>query len=82
MKDTEKAFYQQQGALLRDIRERAGKSRQDMADFFEVGYDYISKVERGERPLASFDLQAWAQFLGAVLILEDGQVKGYKKAGD
>lgn len=81
MKDAEKDYYQQQGALLRDIRKQTGKTRQDVADFFGVGYQYVSMVERGERTLSSYDLQAWGRFLGVVLVVEDGAIKGYKKAG-
>ncbi|MEB3279205.1 MAG: helix-turn-helix transcriptional regulator [Lyngbya sp.] len=49
--------------LLREIRERAGLTQEEIAERLETTQSIISKCERGERRLDIVELKAWCQAL-------------------
>lgn len=50
--------------LLREVRERAGLTQEQMAERLETTQSIISKCERGERRLDIVELNAWCRALG------------------
>lgn len=53
--------------LLREARERAGLTQEQIAERLETTQSIISKCERGERRLDIVELKAWCQALGISL---------------
>ncbi|MFM6193242.1 MAG: helix-turn-helix domain-containing protein [Planktothrix sp.] len=53
--------------LLREVRERAGVTQEQIAERLETTQSIISKCERGERRLDIIELKAWCQALGIPL---------------
>ena len=49
--------------LLREVRERAGLTQEQIAERLETTQSIISKCERGERRLDIVELKAWCQAL-------------------
>ena len=49
--------------LLRQVRERAGITQEQIAERLETTQSIISKCERGERRLDIIELKAWCQAL-------------------
>ncbi|PSB19028.1 XRE family transcriptional regulator [Phormidesmis priestleyi ULC007] len=49
--------------LLREVRERAGLTQEQIAERLETTQSIISKCERGERRLDVVELKAWCQAL-------------------
>lgn len=59
-KDT---FYIDLGAQLKAMRKKKKVTREDIANHFDVGKDYIGKIERGESPISAKRLTEWILFL-------------------
>lgn len=53
--------------LLREVRERAGVTQEQIAERLETTQSIISKCERGERRLDIIELKAWCEALGISL---------------
>jgi transcriptional regulator with XRE-family HTH domain len=53
--------------LLREAREQAGLTQEQIAARLETTQSIISKCERGERRLDIVELKAWCQALGISL---------------
>lgn len=53
--------------LLREAREQAGLTQEQIAVHLETTQSIISKCERGERRLDIVELKAWCQALGVSL---------------
>ncbi|MEQ9484946.1 helix-turn-helix domain-containing protein [Coleofasciculus sp. F4-SAH-05] len=53
--------------LLREVRERAGLTQEQLAECLETTQSIISKCERGERRLDIVELRAWCQAIGISL---------------
>jgi len=53
--------------LLRQARELAGVSQEDMATAMSLRQSDISKIERGVRNLDVVELRLWAQAVGVTL---------------
>lgn len=52
------------GKLLRDVRRKAGKTLEDVADHLAVSIPYVSDVERGNRaPFAPEKIRSLASYL-------------------
>jgi transcriptional regulator with XRE-family HTH domain len=49
--------------LLREVRERAGLTQEQLAERLEATQSAISKCERGERRLDIVELKAWCDAL-------------------
>jgi len=62
-------FNKDLGAQLRAMRKAKHVKREEIAEFFHVGKDYIGKIERGESPLSAHRLTEWVLFLGGVLTI-------------
>lgn len=53
--------------LLRQFREEAGLSQQDMAFALKTTQSFVSKCERGERRLDVVELRSWCSVLGITM---------------
>lgn len=53
--------------LLREARERAGFTQEQLAERLDTTQSIISKCERGERRLDIVELKTWCQALGIPL---------------
>lgn len=53
--------------LLREVRERAGLTQEQIAEYLETTQSIISKCERGERRLDIVELKTWCQAIGIPL---------------
>jgi transcriptional regulator with XRE-family HTH domain len=49
--------------LLREVRERAGLTQEQIAERLETTQSVVSKCERGERRLDIVEVKAWCQAL-------------------
>lgn len=60
--------YRQFAALLREIREEAGITQQELAARIGERQDFVSKCERGVRRLDVVELRRWCLALDASLV--------------
>ncbi|MCX7168918.1 MAG: helix-turn-helix transcriptional regulator [Proteobacteria bacterium] len=50
--------------MLREIREAAGLTQEDMATKLNATQSFVSKCERGERRLDVVELRSWCAVIG------------------
>lgn len=68
--------------LLREVRERAGLTQEQMAERLGSTQSIISKCERGERRLDVVELKAWCHALGIPLPVFIGEFERTLDKGD
>jgi transcriptional regulator with XRE-family HTH domain len=73
-------FNKEIGCIFRTMR---GDLRQrDIAELLGVSQQYYGNVERGTDPISLQKAVEWSKKMGFVMLIEGGEVKAYKNAGD